>query len=234
MGFASFLRELVGRTDATAEKDRILDLNKLKLQEEFARAREKVGFSVQFALLVLRGLTLINGGAIIALFTFLGAASQKSAPLSLNNVSLLWWSFGFFASGLSLAVLASFLSYMAQYHQADAEYSSPYNNYIDLTGASDAKLNYQQHMVRFRRFRFWAFVAGLISLLMFVLGSGASLSSTIPRHSSPRAKTSVPAASHGPISRPAVPRTAAAAKAAAAPAAMPVTARDIEPRSKVD
>jgi hypothetical protein len=195
MGIASFVRELLGRTDAAAEKDRILDLNKLKLQEEFARAREKVGFSVQFALLVLRGLTLVNGGAIIALFSFLGASAQRSQPLLLNNVGLLWWCFGLFSGGLSLAILASFLAYMAQYHQADAEYTSPYNNYIDLTGATDAKLNYQEHIGRFRKFRMSAFIAGLLSLAAFVAGSATALGSALPTASRDTVEVRAPSVS---------------------------------------
>jgi len=180
MSLASLFRQAIGLSDDAAEKDRLLDFNKLKLQEEFARAREKAGFSVQFAVLALRSLTVINGGAIIALFTLIGATGSAGAAKFLTHSALLWPAFGSFALGLFLALLASFFAYLAQFHQADAEYSSPYNSYIDITGAGDQKLDYEGNLKRFRIFRRLAFIVSAASLGMFLLGGGFALSAALP------------------------------------------------------
>ena len=73
-------------------------------------ATARLGIQESLGLAAIKAVTLINGGAMIALFTFIGNAS-KTVNI---DVSMLWSGFIFFTSGLALAVLANLLGYLMQ------------------------------------------------------------------------------------------------------------------------
>lgn len=68
---------------------------------------ERLGHQVQFAHAAIRGATLVNGGAIIALFTFIGNSK------ALFDRTGIWWAFGAFGSGLFLALLTSLFAFLS-------------------------------------------------------------------------------------------------------------------------
>lgn len=65
------------------------------------------------ALTGLRSLIIINGGAIIALFTLLAQGAQ-SPFVQAVSVSMVVWASAAFAGGLCFAILATLLGYYAQ------------------------------------------------------------------------------------------------------------------------
>lgn len=90
-----------------------------QLQRELAKIRyerllhgsiDRSRAVVDFALLGLRGLTIINGGALIGLVTFLGHA-EATRPL---QAAPLWWAYGLFVVGLFLGFMAILASYLSQ------------------------------------------------------------------------------------------------------------------------
>ena len=85
------------------------------LDEELARSEviERLKFQVGFSESVFKNLTLVNGGAIIGLFTFIGNAKDKNFLFELNE-QLLWFSFGGFCFGIFLALISAFGAFFSQ------------------------------------------------------------------------------------------------------------------------
>jgi hypothetical protein len=85
------------------------------LDEELARSEaiERLKFQVSFSETVFRNLILVNGGAVIGLFTFIGNVSDENFIFRLNE-RLLWFSFGGFCCGVFLALLSAFGAFFSQ------------------------------------------------------------------------------------------------------------------------
>ena len=81
-------------------------------QQHYEALKEQFGthqrLRAEFAQATLRGLTLINGGAVVALFTLLG---QPRVSAGSSAISL---AFGLFATGLAFTLVASMASFFAQ------------------------------------------------------------------------------------------------------------------------
>lgn len=68
---------------------------------------DRLKYATDFAQAALRGLLTINGGAIIALFTFIG---HNGAVFSREAI---WWAFTAFSLGLVSAVAAQMCGYLS-------------------------------------------------------------------------------------------------------------------------
>ena len=83
------------RTESSSEKSRVgSESVKLSFDEYMMEASSRLQYQMDMAQSLLRALTLGNGGAIIALLTFIGntdAAVDKQ---------IIWWSFLHFGAGL--------------------------------------------------------------------------------------------------------------------------------------
>ena len=73
-----------------------------------AEMQERQRSQSQLALATFRGLIIVNGGAIVALFTFIG---NRSGSFDLHKV---WWGFSFFTAGVVFVLGASLLAYFAE------------------------------------------------------------------------------------------------------------------------
>ncbi|GAA0862465.1 hypothetical protein GCM10009115_09240 [Sphingopyxis soli] len=87
-----------------------------------AEVAQRLQFQHDFAQSALKTLVLVNGGAIIALFTFLG--HERAA------FDLLWLkrSFAAFAAGLGLAMFAYFGAFYSQANYMTAVYQQAINS----------------------------------------------------------------------------------------------------------
>lgn len=99
------------------------DLNRenarLNYEAMTADAMKRIEYQVAFAENALKGLMLVNGGAIVALFTFIGNTGSL-AP----DTNKLWWAFGSFAGGLVFTLIAYFGACLSQgyfYQTSQAE-----------------------------------------------------------------------------------------------------------------
>lgn len=164
------------RLAADVNRDHLHDLSALKLSEEFTSARERSSSVTQYALQALRGLTLINGGAIVAAFTLL--SNQKIDQSSITQPTL-WIGFGLFAIGLFAAVASSVAAYFAESDRSTAELAAPSNTYLALIGQpqQNAGETYSRYMARYGKWRVGAIVMGVLSLASFIAGSGTCLES---------------------------------------------------------
>ena len=70
--------------------------------------------AVEFAILALRTLVLVNGAAVIALLTFVGQVWANDQHNGSNMAHVLFWPLLCFVTGLILAVTATLLAYVTQ------------------------------------------------------------------------------------------------------------------------
>lgn len=91
--------------------------------------------TIEFAHGAIKGATLLNGGAAVALLAFLGATTSR-------GLTVYQWaatSLGLFAIGTALAVLCGAFSYLAQYFFTQGAGSRTAGRYLaDFPNAPDA------------------------------------------------------------------------------------------------
>lgn len=158
-----------------------------------ADANTRLPLATQIALSALRGLMIINGGAIVALFTFIG-----NAPGSYDRAAI-WWAFTWFASGLFLTMAANILGYFTQswYFQSSTEQSW---NAQARRHRRPAPYNAEWYNRWGSRAEFVALVCVVLALISFGFGSWNAIAGVLPP-----AQVTRPAAPHptaSPVRKP--------------------------------
>ena len=70
--------------------------------------------AVEFAILAIRTLILVNGAAVIAVLTFVGQVWANDQHNGSAMAKILFWPLLFFLTGLILAVITCLLAYLTQ------------------------------------------------------------------------------------------------------------------------
>lgn len=92
----------------TAIRDRERWLHELRTMQTMFRAL------VDFALITIRSLVLVNGAAIVGIITFTGNMWSKRSPSAEHLAKSIAPAIGYFATGLVLALLTAGFAYIAQ------------------------------------------------------------------------------------------------------------------------
>lgn len=100
-----------------------------RMDHYYQDARARIRATTDLAMLWLRSMFIICGGAIIALFTLL----RPSDSFEVNG-SALWLSFSLFSLALILTLVALFVGYMGQDTFFDAEFQTAEQIYEQRTG----------------------------------------------------------------------------------------------------
>ncbi len=134
--------------------------------------QSRLQYQVDFAQTSLRGLMLINGGAIVALFTFIGNTSAQ------YDGTWIWRAFGFFVAALAATVLAGmggFVSQALYMHTSIVEMWNFQDRMHGRPGERDLK-----------RTHFWGNVAefgaigvAFVALVLFIIGAWCALSGVL-------------------------------------------------------
>jgi hypothetical protein len=152
------------------------------LQASREEVLERLRNQMTFAEKALAAMLLANGGALVALFTFIGNTVGKAdAPLKLD-ASLLWMGFASFATGVVLVLathLFAFLSQFSFYNQAGEEM---WRHQRSLrSGLQDIDMSKElAHNNRGNAFMITAIGLLVLSLLCFIVGSGLALAGVLP------------------------------------------------------
>jgi hypothetical protein len=148
----------------TPEAQKMLELEHGAFREE---ALERLRIQENLAQACFRALVLVNGGAIIALFTLIGSNAElaRSAP-----GPSLWIAFAAFAFGLATTVGAIIAGYFMQFNYAVATTYQMWNKGFEIVSA-EPPYNIQQPFNLGKRWE-WAAIALVgLSLVSFVVGS---------------------------------------------------------------
>jgi len=98
-----------GDADPQRMHERRLELTKIRASHLYEITRDSERAVIAFATLGLKSLLLANGGALVALLTFLGNVQGfPSARVAI------WWAFALFVAGLFLALISVVFAYFAQ------------------------------------------------------------------------------------------------------------------------
>src|SRR5690242_19738278 len=151
---------------------------------------ERLKFQASFAEIAWRSLTLVNGGAIVALLTFVGNAKPDV------NANWLWDAFVAFCFGLAFCIASILTGFLAQAYFMKSTISNAWNFQAQMHG----------HQPRYTTealgelcigniFEGIAVAAAVLSLVAFVIGAGFSVSAI-----SVTAKKAPPVQTHAPAS----------------------------------
>jgi hypothetical protein len=140
---------------------------------------ERVRFSVTFADNALKALMLVNGGAIIGLFTFIGNTAGKPGLLAMDATGL-WVAFGVFVAGLVLALVAHLGAYASQ----DLYMRVSHAQFLHLTDGPTSTLRSFNVPPRLYRWghvaQYGALLFAVASLIAFCVGSACALAAVLP------------------------------------------------------
>lgn len=130
---------------------------------------DRLKYQVEFAQSALKNLHLVNGGAIIALLTFIGNVNVEFDYRSL------WWGFAWFCIGLTSSLMAYLGAYFSQAYFMNHTQKEAWSAQARARGMPDTSGGHREfkigniHLVM-------AIVFTFLSVVCFVIGSLVSLS----------------------------------------------------------
>lgn len=137
-----------------------------------AEVAERLKLQAEFAHAALKGLTFANGGAIVALFTFIG---NSEAQVERSD---LWWAFALFGLGLASTLVAYVSGFFSQGFYMQATQEQAWNAQEDMLGGQgsrDFKVNYR----RGELIEYLGVGAAISSVIAFIIGAGFALSGVV-------------------------------------------------------
>ena len=140
----------------------------------------------QFAQAIWKGLTLVNGGAIVALFTVLG-----NVDLAVDKTKL-WWAFAAFAVGLITNLASVLFAYLTQSAYWKQSVHSVWNAQEIVLGRPH-KYDTEKIFGIGSKAEWIAFCLAIASLLGFVCGSMFALQGVLVDRPSVHHKAPIPA-----------------------------------------
>ncbi len=154
------------------KRDLAIEFARLKYQAQLTSAYERSKAVFDFALLGLRSIVIVNGGAIVGLLTFVGNFNRAADSAGV------WAAFVCFAVGLFAALAAILASYSAQSWFYWCEELGPEINARETfeVDASDIRKRASDFLDRGMRRQRVAMASGLLSALLFLAGAILSLS----------------------------------------------------------
>lgn len=158
--------------------------DRLKEQLAAARADSTLRVTQQLTLAEkgLGALMLANGGALVALFTFVGKFADAKAAVRFD-LSNLWSAFALFSGGLAATLLAFLFAFLSQdraYHQCMQQVDRLHRSIIDEReeAPTDIEVRYNLHGTRSY---VWGMLFAFLSILFFMIGCGFALAGALPR-----------------------------------------------------
>lgn len=145
------------------------------LERQTLEAAERLRFSVAFAQSGLQALTLINGGALVALFTFVGSATALKF-----NFHAMWLAFACFAAALVFTMIAYLGAHLSQdqFHVSSLHGAWQLEQQLtDVAETYDPVPAYRIGTIS----QIIAIGASLLALAGFIAGAGFALSGALGR-----------------------------------------------------
>ena len=163
------------------DQQRDIDAIRREAEQDYSGARadaaERVKIQTSIADATMKALLLANGGAMVALFTFVGNLVAKSSKAVPFDPSRLWTGFFCFVAGLVAALLVHAFAFLSQdrfYNQSMLEAWRHQRTLIDgvVAEAGDGELAiYGQG----KAFYAIAFLTAIVSIILFAVGCGFAL-----------------------------------------------------------
>lgn len=140
-----------------------------------ADAAKRIDFQVGYAEQGLKALMLVNGGAIVALFTFIG----NEAPVVLDTGKV-WWAFRCFAAGAALTLVAYFGAFLSQGNYYLSSQHEAWNCQIKMLTGEPGNYDYVGPFKIGRRWERLGAAAAIAALLAFIAGAHFAIQGVLP------------------------------------------------------
>jgi hypothetical protein len=154
-----------------------VEMARLDYQDFREEAAARLRIMEALGLALLKGLTLANGGALIALFTFIGNVGPKSIGI---NTQSIWYAFAWFVGGLVASMVANLCAYFMQNFFYLAVLDQAWVSQARSIG-SDRAPDHDRPYKLGSRWEGGAILASVIGLIAFCVGSGIALAGAIGR-----------------------------------------------------
>jgi hypothetical protein len=147
-----------------------------RMKQQSEDARHRLGIASDLALMGVRTLTFINGGAIVALITLVapGSPARMATPVDRH---LLMWAFGIYAVGVALSLLAITAGYWSQQLIAVFQQESADHTYVVMSGRQMDPPKFSNTPNTLLNV---AVILALVSVVCFVGGSALALRAVLP------------------------------------------------------
>lgn len=143
--------------------------------QQTKEAEHRLGFAIGFAQSGLQALALVNGGALVALFTFIGSANVVRF-----DFQCIWTAFAAFAAGLVCNMTAYLAAHLSQdQFYLTAQYSA-WKVEDEMVGAGprhDPRAPWR----RGQNAQLAAIATAVLSLICFLVGTGFALAGVLAR-----------------------------------------------------
>ena len=153
--------------DNKIEKWREDTARKIALEEykvNTEEAMERLKYQFEFSQAVLRNLQIANGGAMLALLTFIGQGEDRIAS------NAIFWSFVWFSIGLASSLTSYFGAYLSQSHYMNLAFHRAWDAQHRSEG-SVTRFPAEDHERNGDRAILGAMSLAIASLITFVLGA---------------------------------------------------------------
>lgn len=133
-----------------------------------AEAAQRLQYQIDYSKMLLNALTVGNGGAILALLTFIGNTGAKTDPAQMK------WAFGIYGAGLVLVFLSYTGAFFSQSHFYEASQHQAWNDQAKSVGAT-ANNDVKGPMGKGLSGLGFGVLMAMLSLAAFIGGSIAAL-----------------------------------------------------------
>lgn len=156
-------------------QQQLKDISRLDYEDYRSEASDRLKIMEAVGLGLLKSLFLMNAGAIIGLFTFIGNVGVKSIGV---DPRALWYAFAWFVGGLVLAVVSNACGYFMQNFFYQATLDQAWQSQASSLGFAREP----QHMRPFtigNRWEAGAVVCAVSSLILFIIGAAVALAGVL-------------------------------------------------------
>jgi hypothetical protein len=172
--YKAITNHMISDTSAPAAPTAPQKMAELQYELDVHDARERLRQQLELALVALRSLILVNGGAIVALFTFVGNSEASF------DARAIWFAFTWFIVGLVLALLSLILGFVAQANYTSLSWSTAYEHQGVMLSIP---IDFEKEKARENKFgnvaELSALAAAFLSLVFFAIGAGCALSGVL-------------------------------------------------------
>lgn len=133
-----------------------------------AEGAERTRFQVDYSQSTLRNLQLVNGGAIVALLTFLG---NNDVAFNFRGI---WWAFVWFGCGLFSSLAAYLGAFFSQHFYMQVTYLQAWNAQLRARGLQE-KYEIQSDHKRGNVALACGVSLAVLSLVFFIIGAFVAL-----------------------------------------------------------
>ena len=159
------------------------EIARLDYEAYTAERADRLKYEVKFVEMVFKALFLANGGAMIALFSLVGAIGHQGISSLSFAPHRLWWAFCAFSVALAATLITGVCVYFTQMFFARATAYQQWIAQSEMLGAAP-KEEWRVALPKFAavgdRFINAAIVLVAISLIGFIAGCAWALASVLP------------------------------------------------------